>query len=52
MNLSYLVFGARTYSGDTGYAHVDIASWSVFNRVLTPAEISDLYTQNKWRYGL
>ncbi len=52
INLDYLVFGARTYGGNTGYAHVDIASWSVFNRVLTPAEISDLYTQNKWRYGL
>ena len=50
MALDYLVFGARTYGGDTGYAHVDIASWIVFNRVLTPAEILTLYNENKFRY--
>ena len=50
INLDYLVFGARTYGGNTGYAHADIASWSVFNRVLTPAEILTLYNENKFRY--
>ena len=50
MALDYLVFGARTYGGNTGYAHVDIASWIVFNRVLTPAEILTLYNENKFRY--
>jgi hypothetical protein len=50
MALDYLVFGARTYGEGTGYAHVDIASWIVFNRVLTPAEILTLYNENKFRY--
>ena len=50
MALDYLVFGARTYGGGTGYAHVDVASWIVFNRVLTPTEILTLYNENRFRY--